>query len=344
MKEVLTSQISRRELMFGVGRFGAGLAIAATIGACVEGDEKELTQTWLDLEKRFENKPVDFETFKNIVVPLTARTYVAHSATSLTPKEIINSIKLNQKSHYYILEEPFLPFDATDPRNAYFVRPPIFGFLDLQKRIINLYFNTYPQPAQRKWGSHYEFVSHLAILRSGLFHEFVHFDTETRSPSAIKDLYVEFPPQETFDLGFRVIWDDPKTPNPNNPDASVLGTFEEEITDLLACYISGKAGLEYSAVWEKGRNLEKLFSAINLPPDELLKIHRQSDIVGFATLLAEKSLGTFNQDTNNQDTKLVFGLQIIGEILRNNWDRIEELFPGFHQQENGIFVCRPQIS
>lgn len=344
MKEELSGlykKLTRRELMFGAGRFGAGLAIAATIGACVESNDKELTQRWLDLEKRFENEPVDFETFKNVVVPLTARTYVAHSPTSLTPKEIINSIKLSQISRYYILPELFLPFDVTDPRNAHLVGPPIFGFLDLEKRMINLYFNTYPQPAKRKWGSDYEFVSHLTILRSGLFHEFVHFDTETRSPSAIKDLYAEFPPEETFDLGFRVIWDDPKTPN---HDAIVLRVFDEEITDLLACYISGKAGLEYSAVWEKGRNLEKMFSAINLPLDELLKIHRQSDVVGFATLLAEKSLGTLHQDTNNQDTQLVFGLQIIGEILRNNWDRIEELFPGFHQQENGIFVCRQQIS
>ena len=335
MLEKLESKVSRRKFLIGAGKAGAALAVVSVLGSCIEADKDEVTEAWLKLEKRFENEPVDFETFKNVVVPLTAQTYVAYSATSLTPKEIINSIKLSQISRYYILPELFLPFDVTDPRNAHLVGSPIFGSLNLEKRMLDLYFNTYPQPAKRKWGSHYEFVSHLTILRSGLFHEFVHFNTETRSPSAIKDKdLVDFPPGETLDLGFRAIWDDPKTPNLG--DADVLRTLDEEITDLLACHISSKAGLEYSAGWEKGRNLEKLFSAINLPLDELLKIHRQSDIVGFATLLAEKSLGTFDEDQ-----KLVFGLQIIGEILRNNWDRIEELFPGFHQQENGIFVCRP---
>ena len=325
-------RLTRRSLIFEGAKVVLGLTIAGILGSCVEDEKDEITKTWLDLEKRFSYKPVDFETFKSVVVPLTARTYVAHSGTSLAEAEIINSIKFNQISRPNVLEGQILSLDVTDPRNAHRIRPPLFGLFDFKQGIIDLDFNTYPQPVKRKWGSHYEFVSHLTLLRSGLLHEFVHFDTKLKSPSAIKNL-VDFPPEETLDTGFRVIWYDPKT---TYLDDGRLGTFDEEITDLLACRISNKADLDYSTFRERGRNLKKLFSTINLDFAKLLNMHRQSDIVSFVNFLAEKSEGVFSQDK-----KLEFGLRIVEQILKNNWYGIEELFPGFQQQKDGIFICRP---
>ena len=307
---------------------GAGVIAALAVLGKDRPKEETITSQWQAHEKKFETSSIDCETFKNIVVPLSIKTYISYTGTSLSEEAIKNALLLEKGN--FETNSPFslkdLKVEVKDPKLAWLINPPLLGNITNENKI-RLIFNENPQPPQRPWGSEEEIASHLTLLRSVIIHEIVHFDTKVRKPSNVREL-LKLPSEPVpRDKGFDVVLGDS-----GRSDSVLFHQFDEDVTDLIACQINNAAGLNFATNKPGTRSLQVLFSLLDIKPRDIEIMHRESDIRRMAESLAK---------VNPNQKKIEDGLKVIKLISGNHWEQVAQIYPEFKHQGERIFICKP---
>lgn len=303
MKEVLNSQVSRRELLIKSGQVGTGLAGFVVFGACGQEGGKDTFTTWVELEKEFADKPLNLETARNVILPLAASDYVKYSGTNLTEQELINVVSF----------EPIENPDELGEAKA--------------REYIKIDTRTFTGESEIIHPLTGEVSSKLVRLRSNLYHEFFHFDvTKTQNTNLIP---IVLPPDgstvlevEAFSLRSRT-------------GKIFLRNFNERITDVLACHVAKQSGLEYVVNRQGVSQLEEFLKLKNISPDLLIPHYRNSGIEAAAVMLGQSSnlpLGS----------PLVAGIQVMIWSDEQNWLELKKAFPDNAQIFDAPprFICK----
>src|SRR3989344_8156169 len=126
---------------------GAGVIAALAVLGKDRPKEETITSQWQAHEKKFETSSIDCETFKNIVVPLSIKTYISYTGTSLSEEAIKNALLLEKGN--FETNSPFslkdLKVEVKDPKLAWLINPPLLGNITNENKI-RLIFNENPQP------------------------------------------------------------------------------------------------------------------------------------------------------------------------------------------------------
>lgn len=298
MLEKLESKVSRREFLIGAGKAGVALVAVSVLGC-----EKEPVKTWQDLEKEFSKKPLDLETAKNIIILLAARDYVRFSGTRLAEQELINAVKFGKTEKPSVGGQTAARQDILIDLEKFLGEPPVVN-PQTQEETIN-----------------------LVSLRSALYHEFFHFDVNKKLNTSLIPL--TNPPDGSTVLEVEAFFLRSQTKK------TLFQDFNEFVTDIFACELARRVGVEYTISYDGTSALESFFKYKNIVIDELIPLYRESDFEALALKIGSTVNLPFEQ-------QIADGIRVIEWFDKENWQQLKNTFPevGFIFKPTTGFICK----
>lgn len=327
------TDLTRRQFL----GFTAGLAIVSAADIALGGvfkwpynpSEKQeyqtLEQIVRDIDSKYSSQTLDLETARENVVPAWIKAYLKAAHSTASVNEILSLIKLT-----------YSPKLLSD-NHVGNVKLDLYG-----KQITDFTFNLGVFRSDSTISNaNGESAPGIVFERSGIFHELTHFDTSfIDQPDLGRILLsnqVTNPPVESTNLmsnGFTLL-----DKRDGKQGFVYFPNFDESITDVISTHISNKLGLSGVMLYPDASALRDFLDWIGFDRDQLINLHRQSDLPGFGMELVRISNRRNAMPDKISDEQIYHGLVIVDALSRKDTTTIAKYFPG---SEN-IFNRQPQM-
>jgi len=280
---------------------------------------------------------LNLNTLVNKVLPVWAKSYIQASGSSLDAETLIRNTSLFNK------------YNRPPQWNDSEVGRVDINFPNREKSKVQLDFSVFTSnaltphpyiPQNAAYG--------IVYIRSGLWHEFAHYDTTFNADSGLSTIInghsLFHPPirsvESTVVNAFNFA-----TIHPNQSSTVYWGEFDEMATDVVMSYHANAAKVTSVLAYPNAVVLRRFLDWIGFPKDKFVQYHQTSNLRALIRDLGELSLQHRARllPSSSEEDLIVEGVKIIrilNRLSEKNVNHIESLFPGF---QNTIFSTPIQM-